>query len=351
MPVMQVQQWPGPIITGRSTILDAALAAGVPYPHSCRVGECGTCKSRLCSGEAKLEGYAPEALTPAEREAGLILACRATPTTDVKVEWLATDAAAAYGVRRFKAKVISLEAVTHDITRLKLEPAAGFLTFAAGQYAMLTCAQRPGRAYSMANSPDDPVLEFHIRHVPNGRTSSYVAQELKVGEAVRIEGPYGSAHRRESSRQPILLVAGGSGLAPMMAILRRLCARDNYGRSVHLYHGVRDGRDLYCLEELLKLGADESFAFTPVLSLPAAPTAFRTGFVHVAIGQDYPRLAGFQVYTAGPPPMVDAVKATALELGARAEDIYADAFYTRATDDAVKGNGLFRSVTKIFRQR
>ncbi|MGH8772124.1 MAG: FAD-binding oxidoreductase, partial [Burkholderiales bacterium] len=192
----------------------------MPYPHGCRSGECGSCKCRLIAGQVRMYPYSPGALSEDERAAGLILACRSRPAGDVEVAWLGDAAPPAFhSVQPLVARVVRMEAATHDITRLYVEPAGKPLAFAAGQYANLTFGRLPARPYSMANRPDASVLEFHIRRVPDGLVSTYVAEELSIGERIKIEGPYGGAQLRENPARPMLLVAGGSGLAPMKSIL------------------------------------------------------------------------------------------------------------------------------------
>lgn len=327
MPKIKLQQWPTDVDARRgSSILDAALAAGVPYPHSCRSGECGGCKSELCAGEVFMEGYDPQVLTQAEREGGLILACRAYPRGDVEVAWIASGPGGAlHPVQRFQAVVAQAEAATHDIVRLRLAVDGASLVFAAGQYAELQFEGFPVRPYSMANRPGDELLEFHIRHVPGGTVSSHVARQVRAGDRVRVQGPYGTAFLRKPAEEPILLVAGGSGLAPMKSILLALRAQQ-VKSPIHLYHGVRDARDLYDAETIAEAWVGD-VRYVPVLSSPSRQSHCREGFVHEAVARDFGTLAGFKVYLAGPPPMVDACTATALQLGARRGDVHADAFY------------------------
>ena len=326
MTTITLQQWPRPLSTTRGTILDAALAAGVPYPHSCQSGDCGSCKSRLLCGEVTMDGCAPEALTATERADGLILACRARPITDIEVAWLsAATAERVCPLRRVRATVIAKEAVTHDITRLRLAVKGSPLAFAAGQFAQLTFHGRPTRPYSMANHPGEAALEFHIRRVPNGVVSSYVADTVQIGDTLKLQGPYGTACLRDTDDRPLLLAAGGSGLAPMQSILLAALAGPQ-PRPIYLYHGVRDLCDLYEVELLTTLAKSSHIRYTPVLSMPAQATPYCTGFVHEAIAADFPTLEGFAVYLAGPPPMVNAATAVALGLGAPREAVYADPF-------------------------
>src|SRR5438477_6422664 len=144
------------------TILEAALAAGVAYPHGCRSGNCGACKSRLEAGEVDLTPHSPFALSAAEREDGLILACRAVPWSDVSLAWLDADETVVHPLRHLRCRVVALDDATHDIRRLRLAiEAGGPFSFSPGQYAALGFADQAPRHYSMANRPDDSELEFH----------------------------------------------------------------------------------------------------------------------------------------------------------------------------------------------
>lgn len=350
----------GVTLTARSsgTVLDAALEAGVPFPHGCRSGSCGTCKSRVIAGRVEMaDGYDPAILDPTEVAAGLILCCRAKPRSDVTVEWLAdseadTDAAVAHPVRRLKAKVVDIEPATHALTRLRLEVVGRPLAFSAGQYAELSFGRGPFRAYSMANRPDETPLEFHIRHLPGGVASGYVIRDLRVGEAVSLKGPYGTAYLRGEHDAAIVAVAGGSGLAPIKSIVATALAR-GLRRPIHLYFGVADERDIYAEAELRALEERHgNLRFVPVLSAPATPTRRRTGWVHEAVAADLPDLTGAVVYLAGPPPMVEAARLMAIERGVRPNAIHADPFEAAVSGGngvPSPGGGLFRAIAGWLR--
>ena len=249
-----------------------------------------------------------------------------------------------YPVQRVQASIAHLEAATADITRVRLKIDGAPLEFAAGQYAHVRFNGRPARPYSMANRPDDETLEFHIRRVAGGVVSSYVALETRAGDPVQIEGPYGTAFLRLPATEPILLIAGGSGLAPMKSIL--LSALVQQVRCpIHLYHGVRNAGDVYDARAIANAGAGK-IRYTTVLSSPSAHGGGRReGLVHEAVEQDFRSLAGFKVYVAGPPPMVAGAIATALRLGASREDVHADGFY--ASRHGQRGEPQSRK--KIFR--
>ena len=332
MPTITIEQLGVPLKSRKGTILDAALAAGIAYPHSCRVGECGSCKSRLVAGEVFSPAPAdPTVLTQAERAAGIILPCRSWPKTDVTVAWLTKiDAGAAAPIRQATARVVGLEDSTHDIKRLRLELDGPPLVFAAGQYAELQFGRLPARSFSMANRPDEHILEFHIRRTASGGASAYVAEQLRLDERVRLKGPFGSATLRTDHRGPMIAAAGGSGLAPIHSIVRTaLAARAT--QPIHLYFGARGEQDIYYERELLQLADDHpNLRVEVILSSVEQSIDRRTGFVHGAIAQDLSTLADTKVYVAGPPPMVAAVAALARSRGARESDIHADAFTSSA---------------------
>lgn len=320
------------------TILEAALAQGVAYPHGCRSGNCGACKSRRHDGELELAPYSEFALSAAERDGDLILACRAVPWSDAEVAWLDADDLIVHPQRLLKCRVASLEQATHDIRIVRLEILSGGpFTFSAGQFAQVTFGALTARDYSMANRPDEDGIEFHIRQMRNGTASVYTATKLKVGDTVVVEGPLGSSYLREQHTGPILAIAGGSGLAPIKSIVETALAR-GMRQDIRLYFGVRDEPDLYGEAALRALAAAHpNFSFTPVLSEPSGPTTRRTGFVHDVVATELGDTDGMKAYLAGPPPMVEAASALLAARGVRREDLHADAFYTEAEKATLGG--------------
>ncbi len=313
-----------------ATILEAALDAGIPYPFGCQSGNCGACKSHLARGEVSMEGYSEFALSDEERDRGLILACRAVPWDDSEVAWLEEDDLIVHPRRVLDCRVAALDDATHDIKRIRLEIVAGGpFDFSAGQFASVTFEGCPPRDYSMANVPGDPVLEFHVRRTAGGATSTHVAEKLKVGDRVRVEGPFGASYLRESHRGPIVAVAGGSGIAPIKSIVERALQK-GMPQHIYLYFGVRTERDLYLQDHFSALAAKHAnLHFTPVLS-EAADGSHRTGLVHEAVASDFDELDGCKAYLAGPPVMVEAATKLFEARDMRRLDIHADAFYTAA---------------------
>ena len=337
---VKIAQWDSPIeVELGQTILDAALAAGVPYPHGCRSGNCGACKSRLISGDVEMSPFSEFALDEAERESGLVLACRSVPWEDAEIAWLGEEEITAHPIRHMTGRVVRIEPMTWDIlgARLAIETGGPFV-FSAGQYCRVQFAGLPERDFSMANLPDDPLIEFHIRHVPGGAVSAYVAETLAPGEAVRLQGPFGTSWLHEAHRGPIYALAGGSGLAPVKSIVEHALA-GGAAQDIFLYFGVRDERDLYLEDHFSKLAAAHpNLHFVPVLSEPEAPTARRTGFLHEALDADVADFDGCKAYIAGPPVMVEAATRLLTERGMRRGDVHADAFYTEAEKAGQEGS-------------
>jgi len=312
------------------TILEAALASGIAYPHGCRSGRCGSCKSRLNSGEVALREHSRFALSVEEKAEGLILACRAIPKTDATVTWLGgADELADHPRRRLQCSVVGIEDVTHDIKIVRVRPKDGRpVSFTAGQFARVTFPATPTRDYSMANPPGADELEFHIRRVPDGVASNLIHSVLDLGDPVMVEGPFGSSFLREKHAGPILCVAGGSGLAPIKSIVETALAR-GMRQPIHVYFGVRTENDLYLVDHFEGLASIHgNLAFTPVLSDQASGTALRTGYVDAVVAKDLPDLDGWKAYIAGPPPIVEAVMVLATNRRLRVEDMHADVFFT-----------------------
>lgn len=313
------------------TILASALAQGLAYPFGCESGNCGACKSTLFGGDVEMSPYSEFALSDGEKAQGLILACRAVPWSDCDVAWLEADEVAIHASRVLDCTVTAVDAMTHDIKRLRLNvERGGPYDFSAGQYARVTFPGLPPRDYSMANRPDEATLEFHIRLLPGGAVTPFVANSLKAGDRVKVEGPFGTAYFREKHTGPIIAAAGGSGLAPIKAIVETALAK-GAAQPISLYFGVRDERDLYMEAEFRALEAKhKNLKFIPVLSERSGATARRTGYVADAIAADIENLDGYKAYLAGPPIMVETATRALEASGLLRQDIHADAFYTEA---------------------
>ncbi len=333
-----VRQWNEPFIVEMgATILETALGLGRPYPHGCKSGNCGACKSRLHSGDVRMAPYSEHALSAQQAAAGLILACRAVPWSDCEIAFLEDDELVAHPRRRLDCTVAALTPLTHDITRVTLDVVAGGpFHFTAGQYAELTFDGLPVRDYSMASRPDEATLDFHVRALENGAVSGFVRNTLSLGDPVRAEGPFGFAYWRARHTGPVVALAGGSGLAPIKAIVEEALAA-GLKAPIRLYHGVRDERDVYLEDHFKDLAsAHANLDYRVVLSEPVGPTERRTGLLADGLGEDRIAGEGARAYLAGPPPMVESCLVQLYELGVARENCHADAFYTAAEKAALE---------------
>ena len=318
------------------TILETALAAGVDYPHGCRSGNCGACKSVLHEGEVEMSPFSEFALSTEEKDRGLILACRSVPWSDCVIGPVDQDEVIAHASRRLTCTVSAIIQATQDIRIICLNiDSGGPYDFSPGQYAEVVFGDMPPRDFSMASQPGRVTVEFHIRLVPGGAVSPYISETLKEGDQVKINGPLGTAYYRENHTGPIIAAAGGSGLAPIKSIIDAALVK-GARQDIHLYLGVRDERDLYLEDYFKGLAADHSnLTFVPVLSEPSGETGRRTGYLADALAQDFADLDGFKAYLAGPPVMVETSVEKLKAMGIRPQDIHADAFYTEAEKAAL----------------
>jgi len=315
------------------TILDALLRNGVGFSYSCQAGNCGSCKCEHVSGEIFELEYSEHALSAAERARNVVLACRAQVWSDVRIRRLEAEDFVIHPSRVMQCRVSEIEALTHDVLRLRFEiESGGPFTFSAGQFAKLQFAFAPDlpRDYSMANAPHESGLEFHVRVLPGG-VSEQIRDRLRVGDAVRISGPFGTSYLREAHAGPILAIAGGTGLAPIRSIVHA-ALRAGMPGPIHLYAGVRAEGDVYGEAELRQWAqAYSSLRLHIVLSEGQAGGARRVGLVSDAVAEDFSALGNFNAYLAGPPAMVDAAVQLLRSRGMSARDLHADAFYSAVT--------------------
>ncbi|WP_433505316.1 2Fe-2S iron-sulfur cluster-binding protein [Pseudonocardia halophobica] len=290
------------------SLLDACLRAGLWMPNSCNQGTCGTCKLQVVGGEVDHRDSPFDTLTAEERAAGMALACQARPVSDVEVGGAGDRVT--HPLRDLTATVLEVADIARDTRRVLLglpEP----LAFSAGQYVELVVpGSEARRQYSLANTADeDKVLELHVRRVPGGvATDGWLFDGLTVGDEVEATGPLGDFHLPPESDDdggPMVLVGGGTGLAPLAGIARTALAR-HPSREVLLYHGVRGAADLYDLDRFAELAEEYTgFRFVPVLSdEPAA--GHRSGFPTDAFVEDVPSARGWSGWLCGPPAMVEA---------------------------------------------
>lgn len=314
-------------VDDHETILDAALRHGLSLPYGCRGGVCGACKSRLITGEVDYGMSQLPALNSADMAAGYALLCQARPLSDVTVE---LSDAESICIKKLPCRVTKLESLSPDVTRVFLKlPPGERLQFLAGQYIDFLLRDGRRRSFSIANAPhDDEFIELHIKRIEGGRFTDNTFAELKEKAVLRLEGPCGNFYLREDSPRPILFVAGGTGFAPVKAIIEHALA-ERTARPMHLYWGARSRCDLY-LDALPRSWAEQCrhFRYTPVLSEPLPEDKWRgaQGYVTDAVLRDHPALNAFDVYASGPPVLVQAAHRDFIARGLAPENFYADPF-------------------------
>lgn len=312
------------------TLLDAALRQGLTMPYGCKDGACGACKGHVQSGLVDHGKAQTHALTDTEKAAGMALYCCAKAQSDLSIECRQITSANQIPAKTLPSRIEKLEKLAPDVIELHLRlPASERLQFLAGQYIDILLKDGKKRSFSLANAPhDDALLQLHIRHVPGGLFTDQVFSTVKVRDILRFNGPHGSFYLREDSPKPMILIAGGTGFAPIKAIVEHAIA-ENCQRPMSIYWGARAKVDLYqnALPEKWAAG-QANIRYVPVLSEPAGSDAWtgRTGLVHQAVLADFPELSGYQVYACGAPAMIEAAKRDFMAQGLPEEEFFADAF-------------------------
>lgn len=312
------------------TLLEAALRQGLTLPYGCKDGACGACKGKVVSGTVDHGKSQEHALKDDEKAAGLTLYCCASAQSDLVIECKQLGSASDIPVKTLPSRIEKLEKLAPDVIEIHLRlPASERLQFWAGQYIDILLKDGKKRSYSLANAPhDDAVLQLHIRHVPGGLFTEQVFSTLKVRDILRFNGPHGTFYLREDSTKPMILLAGGTGFAPIKAIVEHAIA-EKCERPMFIYWGAKARVDLYQNALPEKWAAEyANIRYIPVLSEPAAGDDWsgRTGFVHQAVLADFPDLSGYQVYACGAPVMIDAAKRDFVAQGMPEEEFFADAF-------------------------
>ena len=321
------------------TVLDAALAAGIVLPYSCRNGACSSCKGKVVSGDFQAGPAPAQILEPSELEQGYTLFCQVRPSSDLVIESTEVRLASDIQIRKMPSRVMALDLLTPDVMVVKLQlPATDPFRFYPGQYLEFILKDGRRRSYSMASPPaENNLVELHIRHTPGGVFTDHVfgagATQMKVREILRVEGPFGSFFLRKDTDKPIVFLASGTGFAPIKAIVEQMIAEQSTRPAV-LYWGGRRPADLY-MHELAEQWVQRlpNFRYIPVVSdaHPQDNWSGRTGFVHHAVQADIPDLSGYQVYACGAPVMVEGARKDFVEHnGLPDTEFYADAFTTEA---------------------
>ncbi|MDZ4075044.1 MAG: FAD-binding oxidoreductase [Hylemonella sp.] len=319
------------VVTVRAgeTLLDAGLRDGLSLPYECRNGGCGVCLCTVVQGSVDHGLYQRAALSDEMRRQGKTLMCCATPLSDLDIEVEQIAARPASDAREHVGRVETIERLSPQVIRLRLSlPAGESIAFTAGQYINFVLDDGQRRAFSFANPPQtDGPIELHVRLIPGGRFTTHVFNALKVGDSLRFEGPHGHFVLQPGTA-PIILVAGATGFAPIKSIVEDAFRR-GIERPMWLYWGVREPADLY-MKELAESWqrAHPDFHFVPVLSeaSPGDGWSGRRGLVHEAILQDFPDLAGHEVYVCGSARMVESAIPAFLAQGLSDDACFSDAF-------------------------
>ncbi|MET7764893.1 2Fe-2S iron-sulfur cluster binding domain-containing protein [Streptomyces sp. NPDC005393] len=317
------------------TVLDAAFRQGVNLMHGCKEGQCSSCKSFLLDGDQQMERYSTFALADYESEEGYVLLCRTHAYGDLSIELINYDEEmllSGIPPRQTRAAVAAVQPLTHDITRLVLDvdPADEF-PYRTGQYVDI---EVPGtdqrRSFSMAGLPAEGPggkLEFIIKRYPGGKFSGMLDGALSPGDPLTVRGPYGTCVMREAPDRDLILLAGGAGMAPILAQLCGLAATGSTRRT-RFYYGARTERDLFALDEIAALGARlADFAFVPALS-EGASGSYEQGLITEVVDRHEGDLSSADAYLCGPPPMCDAAMELLTGKGMPEERIFLDKFTT-----------------------
>ena len=315
------------------TILQAGLDAGFMMAYSCRSGICTTCRGTVIEGEVDHGMVHAHSLPDSDKARGYALLCQAKPLSDVVIQVREVQSLPS---RTVPCRVERIEKPAPDVAVIGLRlPMNENFRFLAGQYIDFLLADGKRRSYSIASCPDAggvTALELHARHMPGGLfTSRLFDNRLKVRDLLRFEGPLGSFFLREDSAKPIVMVASGTGFAPIKAMCEHAFQR-KLARPITLYWGCRTKRDLYMLD--VTMGWQHpGFRFVPVLSDPTPECAWtgRTGFVHRAVMDGFADMSGVQVYACGAPVMVDSARRDfSAQRGLPPDEFFADSFVTEA---------------------
>lgn len=312
------------------SVLDAALRQSIALPYGCRGGACGACKGQLLEGTVSYPDGLPNGLSEDDHNKNYALFCQAIPNSDLVIKSKEVLLSDEIQVKILPCRVHGKVQLNHDVVLIKLLlPKTERLQFFAGQYINFLLKDGKHRSFSLANAPhDDEYIELHIRHIPDGKFTGEVFGEMKEKDMLRIEGPFGSFYLREDSQRPVILMAGGTGFAPVKGMIEH-ALKVGLERPIHLYWGARAKEDLY-MDELAQSWTKQNplFRYTPVLSEAKVEDewAGRTGYVHTAIMEDYPDLSQYEIYGSGPPVMVYTGRDEFVKNNMDLDYYYSDAF-------------------------
>jgi len=308
------------------SLLEAAERQGIALPYGCRNGLCGSCAGELISGSVDYPSGIQESMDGQPEEH--CLPCQANAASDIVLRIHEVEDDQEVEVRRITCTVTRKTRLATDVMQVFLEPPTEErIQYRAGQYLDFILEDGRRRAFSIANPPhDDATIELHIRHVPGGEFTDFVFDQMQQGDSQQIEAPLGGFYLREDSKRPIIMMAGGTGFAPLKGIIEH-AFHIGIERPIHLFWGARAEPDIYLSDLPAKWAAErDNFQFTPVLSEPEPDWKGRTGWVHEAVLEDYANMAMFELYMSGPPPMVFAGKHAFTAAGLLPDHMYSDVF-------------------------
>jgi NAD(P)H-flavin reductase/ferredoxin len=314
------------------TLLSAGLRAGIGLPYECCSGICGACRFEIAAGEVRSRWPEAPGLSPRDRRLHRQLACQSRPHGDCIIRVRLDDRyIPAIRPQRMPGVLCSVETVTRDIRRVVISTACR-AEFLSGQFVLLHLPDMTSpRAYSMSNTPNgEGTWEFYIKQIPGGQFTGLLFNNINPGASLELEGPYGMAYLRSGSDRPVLCIAGGSGISPMLSIARAL-ARDSRSRALSFYIGGRAPSDLSALLPIVETisGGSRAFHLGAAVSdaEQAAGWSGHIGPIHSLVERELAaRLKDFDVYLAGPPPMVQACLVMLSRHGVAPDRVYYDAF-------------------------
>lgn len=327
-------------VASDEAILDAALKQGIILAYGCKNGACGSCKSKVISGEFQLGNHSANGLSEEEAAKNLSLLCCTTAKSDMTIDAREIDGISDFPIKKIPCRVANMQKFTDDVMCIQLQlPSTEKFRFMAGQYVEFLLKDGKRRAYSLANAPhEEGFAELHIRHMPGGLFTDHVFGVnpellMKVKDILRFEGPMGSFFLREESDKPIIFIASGTGFAPIQAIIEHAKMK-NIQRSMTLYWGGRRPSDIYHMEKCMQWAKEmPHFKFIPVISDATDQDQWtgRVGFVHLAAMQDFNDMSSYQVYACGAPIVISSAQKDFINLCKLPEDeFYADSFTSEA---------------------
>ncbi|MFT5259130.1 MAG: CDP-4-dehydro-6-deoxyglucose reductase [Saprospiraceae bacterium] len=314
------------------SILAAALRNGHMYSYGCQSGVCGACKATVVSGEIDYGNSDPSTLTEADKSAGQCLLCQGIPLSDVVISVKEIEVANSIEIKTMPTRVSQKILLAPDVVQLFLTlPKTQTLNFLPGQYLQIQLKDGKHRSFSIGNnvtSAKENGLELHIRIVPDGHYSPFVLEHLNVKDILRIQAPFGTYFLRTDESRPIIMVAGGTGFAPIKGLIEE-AIEIGHGQPIHLFWGARAKADLYLDDLAIQWAQDHDFiSYTPVLSGVTEDDSWQgeTGFVHEAVARAYDDVSDYSVYASGPPIMTDSVLGALKSKNLNTDFYHSDAF-------------------------